>query len=101
MAYQYVGAGRLRRGRDRSGGPVPWADAAILILTSVAFAVGVNALSPERSTVGFLGFWIMVLILVLWLCGQLKMLAAMRSQTPDPSGPSPESSATDSDEACE
>lgn len=100
-------AGAERRRRRRRLGAV------ILILTSVAFAVGVNALSPEGSTVAFLGFWIVVLILVLWLCRlglvdlvetrrvQLKMLAALRSQMPGPPGPSPERCATDSNEACE
>ena len=56
-------AGAARRHRRRRLG------AALLILTAVAFAVGVNALSPEQSAVVFLGYWLVVVILILWLCG--------------------------------
>lgn len=55
--------GAVRRRRRRRLG------ATIIVTTSVAFFVGVNFLSPRESTLGFLLFWLVVLVLILWLYG--------------------------------
>ncbi len=56
-------AGAVRRRRRRGLG------AAIVVTTSAAFFVGVNFLSPRESGLGFLLFWLVVVVLILWLYG--------------------------------
>ena len=101
-----AGTERCRR-RRRLG-------AAIVVLISLTFFLGVNFLSPGRSPVGYLIFWITTLLLVLWLCGlamidllairrlQQRILASMREAVTSPpearkAGSSPKTGARESD----
>ncbi len=80
-------AGAERRRRRRRLG------AGIVVLISLAFFVGANFLSPDRSPLAYLIYWALVVLLVLWLCGlamadivairrvQRRMLASMRQAT--------------------
>ena len=82
-------AGAVRRRRRRRLG------AAIIVTTSVSFFVGVNFLSPGDSGLGFLLFWLVVVVLILWLYGlavadllatrgvKRKMLASISEQWAD------------------
>jgi len=73
-------ARRNRQGRGRNGKAIdpnpfliqdrPWRrlGAAICAIVSVMFFVGVNLLDAKREPITYVVFWVVVFLLILWLC---------------------------------
>ena len=100
-------AGAVRRRRRR------WLGAAIVVTTSAAFFVGVNFLSPRESMPGYMLFWGVVLVLILWLYGlavadllatrgvKRKMLASISEPLADVTAPNAAHSTPQTEESTE
>ena len=57
--------------RQAFGGNRPWRElgAAVCLVLSIMFVAGVNLLDATSSPRLFMAYWLVMLVLVIWLCG--------------------------------
>lgn len=82
IAFLYLRRRPLKHVANRVGGDRPWRrlGAGICLLVGVMFAIGLAGLNPRTSPRSFTWYWIVVLLLILWLCGlAIKDLLYTRS----------------------
>lgn len=71
IALLYLRQRPAKHVANRVGGDRPWRrlGAGICLLVGVMFAVGLARLNPHSGPRSFTWYWIVVLLLILWLCG--------------------------------